>query len=252
MVSRRKATIDEAGRTGGKARPVLSTKAAKASPAGGRRRAQATETPAAEPESRGIDTGSGLAQRLESLNEAHRDDLPHHSSHVDELIRLWQSELPERCLDAFEIALRVRRLAMAQDELLARTCESLGVKPNEMLLMFALRRGGPPYSMRPMDILRETAVTSGTVTYRIDQLVKQNLAQRVQDPVDRRGFLVQLTPNGKVLTDKALSISTNSAEHALAPLNDVASSMEVFRELLKFYEYGLRKEIGQAASLEGS
>jgi DNA-binding MarR family transcriptional regulator len=244
MVSRRKATIGGTGRTDDKERPVQSTKAEEAPPARGRRRVHATVTPAGKPGSRGLDAETRLTQCLESLNEAHRDDIPHHSSHVDELIRIWKSELPDRHLDAFEIALRVRRLAMAQDELLARACENLGVKPNEMLLMFALRRGGPPYSMRPMDILRETAVTSGTVTYRIDQLVKQNLAQRVQDPVDRRGFLVQLTPHGKALTDKALAISINSAERALAPLNDVPSSMEVFRELLKFYEYGLRKEIG--------
>jgi DNA-binding MarR family transcriptional regulator len=244
MVSRRKATVEPEQGTGREVRSVQSKNVAKAPASNGRRRAHATAASSAERASHDPGPESRLVKHLESMNEARREDMPRQSSPADELIRLWHGELPGKDLGAFEISLRVRRLAMAQDELLARTCESLDVKPNEMLLMFALRRLGPPYSMRPMDILRETAVTSGTVTYRIDQLVKQNLAQRVQDPVDRRGFLVQLTPHGKALTDKALAISTRSAENALAPLKDVPSSMDVFRELLKFYEYGLRKEIG--------
>ncbi|MGU7783297.1 MarR family winged helix-turn-helix transcriptional regulator [Burkholderia sp. PU8-34] len=190
--------------------------------------------------------GRSLLDDLRSLNEGCVVETSHNSARVssDELVNLWARELPGLELHPFEISLRVRRLAMALDELLAHACEELGVKPNEMLLLFALRRGGPPYSMRPTEILHETAVTSGTVTYRIDQLVKQNLAQRIPDPVDRRGFLVQLTDHGKKMTDRALAASIESANRVLSPLRDVPPAMDVFSELLRLYEHGLRSQIG--------
>lgn len=76
---------------------------------------------------------------------------------------------------------------MLLDEISTKECEAVGLKLNEMLLMMALRRVGPPYALRPTDILKMHSVTSGTATYRIDQLTKQDLAERIPDPSDRRG-----------------------------------------------------------------
>ncbi|MGU7783294.1 MarR family winged helix-turn-helix transcriptional regulator [Burkholderia sp. PU8-34] len=186
-----------------------------------------------------------MLDTIKGLNERYHIEVRHDAvlDNSEKLIRMWKDELPGRYSDPFEISLRVRRLAMALDEALAHACECLGVKSSEMLLLFALRRGGPPYSMRPTEILRETAVTSGTVTYRIDQLVKRNLADRIPDPVDRRGFLVQLTSHGREITDRALEVSIQSAERALESLKKAPFAMEVFCELLKYYEYGLKAEI---------
>ncbi len=39
-------------------------------------------------------------------------------------------------------------------------------------------------------------VTSGTMTNRVDQLVKAGMVERVQNPEDGRGFLIRLTQNG--------------------------------------------------------
>jgi DNA-binding MarR family transcriptional regulator len=154
----------------------------------------------------------------------------------DTLIRQWKTEKSELDLSAFEISLRVRRIGMLLDEVLSQVCESLQVKPNEMLLLFTLRRIGPPYCMRPTDIQNLTAVTSGTVTYRIDQLVKQNLAERIADPVDRRGYLIRLTDHGSKLVDSAISASVQSSNALLAPLRDTPAAMDTLVEMLRLYE----------------
>jgi DNA-binding MarR family transcriptional regulator len=182
--------------------------------------------------------GATLRSELKSLNDAYGGE---HSSDAiransDTLIRQWKSEKSELDLSAFEISLRVRRIGMLLDEVLSQACESLGVKPNELLLLFTLRRIGPPYCMRPTDIQNLTAVTSGTVTYRIDQLVKQNLAERIADPVDRRGYLIRLTEYGSQLVDSAISASVQSSDALLAPLRDTPSAMELLVELLRLYE----------------
>ena len=54
----------------------------------------------------------------------------------------------------------------------------------------ALRLVGEPYSLRPTDILKMHGITSGTATYRIDKLTKQELAESIADLTDRHGYLI--------------------------------------------------------------
>ncbi len=48
-------------------------------------------------------------------------------------------------------------------------------------------------------------VTSGTMTNRVDQLVKVGMVERVQNPEDGRGFLIRLTQNGFKAIEAAVS-----------------------------------------------
>ena len=107
-------------------------------------------------------------------------------------------------IDAFTLTIRLRRLAMLLDEGVVKRGEAAGVKLNEVLLLLALRRMAPTYSLRPTDILKMHSVTSGTVTYRIDQLIKQDLAERIPDPDDKRGYLIRLTQRGRAVVDKVM------------------------------------------------
>ena len=64
-------------------------------------------------------------------------------------------------------------------------------------MLAALRRAGPPYELSPGRLLRETLVTSGTMTNRVDRLAARGFVERYPDPDDRRGVIVRLTPEGK-------------------------------------------------------
>jgi DNA-binding MarR family transcriptional regulator len=154
----------------------------------------------------------------------------------DVLVSQWQEQLAGAEIDVLTLGIRLRRVAMLIDELSSKECEAVGIKLNDMLLLMALRRVGPPYALRPMDILKMHSVTSGTVTYRIDQLAKQDLAMRVNDPNDRRGYLIRLTPRGLKMVDGILHRLLEAFRVSLQPMTAIPGALPVFEESLRLYE----------------
>lgn len=98
-------------------------------------------------------------------------------------------------------------------------------------MLAALRRAGDPYELSPGKLLRETLVTSGTMTNRVDRLTARGLVERLPDPNDRRGVLVRLTPDGKSTVDAAFEALLD-AERALMPDLD-AGDREQLATLLR-------------------
>jgi len=154
----------------------------------------------------------------------------------DVLASQWQKQFAGEDVVALTLGIRVRRIAMLLDELTIQECEAAGLKLNEMLLLMALRRVGEPYALRPTDILKMHSVTSGTATYRIDQLTKQALAERIPDPNDRRGYLIRLTPRGLKIVDSVLHRLLETFRKKLRPMAAVPDGMKVFEESLRLYE----------------
>jgi DNA-binding MarR family transcriptional regulator len=74
----------------------------------------------------------------------------------------------------------------------------------EFDVLSALRRSGEPYQLSPGRLLRETLVTSGTMTNRVDRMAARGLVARLPDPSDRRGVQVRLTAAGRLAVDAAL------------------------------------------------
>src|SRR5689334_22210964 len=64
----------------------------------------------------------------------------------------------------------------------------------EVLLILG-RAGGPGLAMGA--ISREQVLTTGGVTRLVDRMTAAGLVERVEDPDDRRGRLVRLTPLGE-------------------------------------------------------
>ena len=50
------------------------------------------------------------------------------------------------------------------------------------------------------------------MTNRIDRISALGLVQRIPDPNDRRGVLVELTPKGLELVDRAIGVRFNEAQ----------------------------------------
>lgn len=154
----------------------------------------------------------------------------------DVLVSQWKKQFAGEDVSALTLGIRIRRIAMLLDELTIRECEAVGLKINEMLLLMALRRMGDPFCLRPTDILKMHSVTSGTATYRIDQLTKQDLAERIPDPSDRRGYLIRLTPRGLKIVDTVLHRLRDSFQKKLHPMFALEGGVEVFEESLRLYE----------------
>lgn len=123
---------------------------------------------------------------------------------VDELVAAWQRERPDLDVEPMQVLSRVTRLARHLDLARRSVFAAHGLESWEFDVLTALRRAGDPYMLSPGRLLRETMVTSGTMTNRVDRLAAKGFVERLPDPDDRRGVLVRLTDSGRARVDAAL------------------------------------------------
>jgi DNA-binding MarR family transcriptional regulator len=123
---------------------------------------------------------------------------------VDRLVEAWRRERPDLDVAPMEVLSRVTRLARHLDLARRQAFADQDLESWEFDVLSALRRSGEPYQLSPGRLLRETLVTSGTMTNRVDRMAARGLVARLPDPSDRRGVLVRLTPAGRVAVDAAL------------------------------------------------
>ena len=123
---------------------------------------------------------------------------------MDGLVEAWARERPDLDLGPMEVLSRVSRLAHHLDRARRTAFSDHGIEPWEFDVLAALRRAGAPYELSPGRLLRETLVTSGTMTNRVDRLEERGFVKRLPDPTDRRGVLVRLTDEGRSTVDGAL------------------------------------------------
>ena len=124
---------------------------------------------------------------------------------MDRLVEAWARERSDLDLRPMEVLSRVSRLGHHLDRARRLAFSEHDLEPWEFDVLAALRRAGAPYELSPGRLLKETLVTSGTMTNRVDRLAARGLVERLPDPHDRRGVLVRLTDQGRRTVDGALS-----------------------------------------------
>jgi DNA-binding MarR family transcriptional regulator len=157
---------------------------------------------------------------------------------VDRLIEAWQRERPDLDVAPMAVLSRVSRLARHLDRARRQAFESHGLESWEFDVLAALRRAGAPYRLSPGRLLKETLVTSGTMTNRVDRLTARGLVERLPDPHDRRGVLVQLTDAGRDAVDAAMA---DLLEHEHGLLGSLTAAEQqriakVLRELVRPFD----------------
>ena len=153
---------------------------------------------------------------------------------VDVLLDAWRRERPDLDVGPMEVLSRISRLAHHLDRRRGAAFSAHGLESWEFDVLAALRRSGRPYQLTPGELLRETLVTSGTMTNRVDRLAARGLVSRDDHPGDRRGVLVRLTDKGKETVDAALVDLLNAERVMLGSLSDNEQSQlaAVLRHLL--------------------
>ena len=68
-------------------------------------------------------------------------------------------------------------------------------------VLATLRRSGEPYELTAGELMRQTMVTTGAVTNRIDRLAERGWVERVAT-TDRRKVIVRLTELGRTTVDE--------------------------------------------------
>ncbi|MCL3817822.1 MarR family winged helix-turn-helix transcriptional regulator [Aeromicrobium wangtongii] len=137
---------------------------------------------------------------------------------VDRLIAAWQHERPDMDVSPMHVLSRVTRLAIHLDRARKAAFADQGLESSEFDVLSALRRAGEPYQLSPGQLVQETLVTSGTMTNRVDRLVRKHLVERLPDPADRRGVQVRLTDQGRAAVDGALDALLVAEKQLLAGL----------------------------------
>lgn len=164
-----------------------------------------------------FDPEGGVADRDTTTGSTARAT-PVQGDHVDHLIDQWRDVLPELDVSPMEIIARISRLS----RILEREADALygdfGLNRALFGVLAALRRAGPPYQLSPTDLYNSLLITSGAVTNRLERLTAAGLVRRVRDPHDGRSLLVALTPKGKRLIDRVVTLHYERERELLSPL----------------------------------
>ena|SRR5215207_7360196 len=150
---------------------------------------------------------------------------------VDALLDAWARERDDLDLGPVAVFSRISRLGHHVDRARRQSFTAHDIEPWEFDVLAALRRAGAPYELSPGRLLRETLVTSGTMTNRVDRLASRGLVERHPDPSDRRGVLVRLTPDGKDAVDGSFTGLLEAERELLADLS--TSDQKVLAGLLR-------------------
>jgi DNA-binding MarR family transcriptional regulator len=156
---------------------------------------------------------------------------------VDRLVEAWQRERPDLDVSPMQVLSRVTRLARHLDRQRSAAFADSGLESWEFDVLAALRRAGPEHRLSPGQLLRETMVTSGTMTNRVDRLAARGLVTRDPHPEDRRAVLVVLTDQGRAAVDGAFADLMNAEQQILANLDPAhrEAVTVALRELLAPY-----------------
>ena len=113
----------------------------------------------------------------------------------------------------------------------ASALEPAGLELWEYDVHSALRRQGKPYALPATRLARQTELSTGAMTNRIDRLEDRGFVARRADKVDRRSVIVRLTPTGLREIDKAIGYRLEAARDSVRHLT--AKQRRDLSELLR-------------------
>lgn len=131
----------------------------------------------------------------------------------------------ENLINRIQLALHQLRRGMDGQ---GKVAEEYQVTRSQMFLLFMLNKQRHCKLTQLAEIME---VKPSAITVMIDRLENPGYVKRMQDPDDRRSILVELTPLGKELVDKAFQERIALMRSYLARLNE--QEVELFTELLE-------------------
>jgi DNA-binding MarR family transcriptional regulator len=138
---------------------------------------------------------------------------------IEELVHAWQRERPDLESWPFAIFGRIWRLSSSLLGNAEHWLAPIGLTFESFSVIVTLRRGGPPFEMNPTALYRESLLSSGAITNRIDRVEAEGLVKRLPDPNDCRGTIVRLTPKGRALADRAIKLHFEALAESLAGID---------------------------------
>jgi len=114
---------------------------------------------------------------------------------VDRITSQWSAVRPDIDVSPINVIGRVSRLSRLVDRRLGENFARYGIEAWMYDVLATIRRSGEPYELTAGDLVRQTMVTTGAITNRIDRLEQRGLVERASAD-DRRKVIVRLTKQG--------------------------------------------------------
>jgi DNA-binding MarR family transcriptional regulator len=138
---------------------------------------------------------------------------------IEVLLAEWRRERPDLDPRPFAIFGRIWRLSANFLGDAEKWLAPVGLSFESFSFIVTLRRSGPPYELNPTTLYRESLLSSGAITNRIDRVEAEGLVKRLPDPKDRRGTIVRLTAKGRALADRAIKLHFEALAEELSGIN---------------------------------
>lgn len=145
---------------------------------------------------------------------------PRERDTVDRIVEQWQTRRPDLDVSPIGVIGRLSRLSRLIDRRLAENFAEHGIDDWMYDVMATLYRNGAPHELTAGDLVRQTMVTTGAITNRIDRLEARGLVERA-GAADRRKVIVRLTAEG-VATVEGVVASHLATEEAI--LDDLGAA----------------------------
>jgi DNA-binding MarR family transcriptional regulator len=158
---------------------------------------------------------------------------------IDEILDQWSEERPDLDTASLGVVIRVMSLYRSFLKQATEALDGVGIELWEYDVLSALRRQGAPYVLPATRLARETGLSTGAMTNRIDRLESRRLVKRRPDKHDRRRVNVSLTRDGQKLIDKAIRHRLDAASESLEGIS--AEQQRKLGDLLRAVVLGVRE-----------
>lgn len=138
---------------------------------------------------------------------------------VDDILEQWSEERPELETESLGVVVRIMSLSRAFLRQATEALAPLDLELFEYDVLSALRRQGRPYGLPATGLAKETGLSSGAMTNRIDKLEVRGLVSRTADESDRRAVIVSLTAEGRRTIDDAIQLRLDAADESMQGLS---------------------------------
>jgi DNA-binding MarR family transcriptional regulator len=145
---------------------------------------------------------------------------------VTELVTEWAAVRPDLDTWPYRIFASLANLDRAMTGALAPTFDGLGIKGGDYELLSHIRRMGPPFAASPTELSQALYLTTGAMTRRLDRVESAGFLRRLPHDTDRRAIVVQLTPEGVEIVDRAVERILERITAILEPVRDRTAEFE--------------------------
>jgi DNA-binding MarR family transcriptional regulator len=159
---------------------------------------------------------------------------------IGRLLADWARERPDLDFSPVGVINRLGRVREHIDSALLQVFRDFGLTAADFRVIVTLRRVGSPYELPQARLMTQLALTSGTISLRVDRLAKRGVITREPDPDDKRGQRVRLTAEGLRLFDKIAPLHLANEDRLLSSLthDERATLAWLLSKLLVSFESG--------------